>query len=117
MAKYVNYFNGNFDHFVQYLAEDVKQQSVSATLEDREDFRMGDVRCSVLVLERYRRSGGNRCSMNITILGNQDEIRLTAITSGGSQGMFFKVNTLGEESFLDTIKGSVEKYLRNNQHY
>ena len=31
-------------------------------------------------------------------------IRLSAIPAGGSQAVFFKVNTLGEESFLDDVK-------------
>ena len=29
---------------------------------------------------------------------------LCAITSGGSQALFFKMNTFGEEAFLDTLR-------------
>ena len=29
---------------------------------------------------------------------------VSAITSGGSQAMFFKMNTLGEEAFLDKLR-------------
>ena len=46
-----------------------------------------------------------------TILMEADgQIRLSAITSGGSQAVFFKVNTLGAESFLDTIRDTVERF-------
>ena len=38
-------------------------------------------------------------------------IRLSAITAGGSQAVFFKVNTLGEESFLDDVKDLLEELL------
>lgn len=31
-------------------------------------------------------------------------------SSGGSQAMFFKVNTWGEENFLETLSRSMEKY-------
>lgn len=31
-------------------------------------------------------------------------IHLSAITSGGSQAMFFKMNTMGEEAFLDKLR-------------
>ena len=31
-------------------------------------------------------------------------IHLSAITSGGSQALFFKVNTFGEEAFLDKLR-------------
>ena len=33
-----------------------------------------------------------------------DKLKLSAITSGGSNALFFKVNTWGEEAFLDKIK-------------
>ena len=50
-------------------------------------------------------SGGNRVSMNVTLFqAGNGPIQLSAITSGGSQAMFFKVNTLGEESFLDKLR-------------
>ena len=54
--------------------------------------------------ERYSWTGGNRVSMNMTLVGRGQDLFLTAITSGGSQAMFFKVNTWGEEAFLDTIQ-------------
>lgn len=43
--------------------------------------------------------------MNVTLFqAGNGPIQLSAITSGGSQAMFFKVNTLGEESFLDKLR-------------
>ena len=30
-------------------------------------------------------------------------VQLSAITAGGSQAVFFKINTLGEEAFLDKL--------------
>ena len=41
--------------------------------------------------------------MNLTLVGRGEELFLSAITAGGSQAAFFKVNTVGEESFLDTL--------------
>lgn len=32
------------------------------------------------------------------------DFRLSAITSGGSQAVLFKINTWGEEAFLDKLK-------------
>ena len=47
-----------------------------------------------------------------TITQNADSpVRLSAITAGGSQAVFFKVNTLGEESFLDDVKELLEEIL------
>ena len=43
--------------------------------------------------------------MNVTLFQNAGgPIYLCAITSGGSQAMLFKVNTLGEEAFLDKLR-------------
>lgn len=33
-----------------------------------------------------------------------DPIHVSAITAGGSQALFFKVNTWGEEAFLDKLR-------------
>ena len=78
--------------------------SSSASYEDGSDYTAGDARCAVRVYGRYSWSGGNRVSMNLTLVGRGRELFLSAITSGGSQAMFFKVNTWGEEAFLDTIQ-------------
>ncbi len=54
--------------------------------------------------------GGNRSSLTLTMFQNGDSpIRLSAITAGGSQAVFFKVNTVGEESFLEDVKNLLEE--------
>lgn len=79
--------------------------SMSASLEDASDFRSGDARCSVRVFERYSYAGGNRVSLSVTLFQNgNDAIYLSAITAGGSQALFFKINTWGEEAFLDKLR-------------
>lgn len=91
--------------------EDAVFNSISATREDESNFSLGDVRCAVRVYERYSYMGGNRVSLNLTLLESGGVTRLSAITSGGSQAMFFKVNTFGEDAFLDTIRDAVNKYI------
>ena len=61
------------------------------------------------VYERYSYFGGNRVSLSVTLVGRGEELFLSAITSGGSQAMFFKVNTWGEESFLDALEEVVDR--------
>jgi hypothetical protein len=39
-----------------------------------------------------------------------DSILVSAITSGGSQAVFLKINTWGEESFLDKAETILRKY-------
>mgnify|MGYP000032345897 FL=1 len=104
MAKLEVTLSGNFDEILTRIEQGILNGSMSATLEDRSDMMIGDTRCSVRVFERYSYSGGNRVSLNVTLLKSGDTICLSAITAGGSQAMFFKINTLGEEAFLDKLK-------------
>lgn len=107
MAKLEKTIQGNFDSILQKIEDAVLNGSVSATLEDACDWRSGDARCSVRVFERYSYMGGNRVSMSVTLFQTDGPVRLCAITSGGSQAMFFKINTIGEENFLYTLEDAL----------
>ena len=109
MAKYERAFAGDFDTVLEKLHDGVLNGSASASYEDGSDYRAGDFRCAVRVYERYSWTGGNRVSMDLTLVGRGRKLFLSAITSGGSQAMFFKVNTFGEEAFLDTIRKTVDR--------
>jgi len=105
MAKLERTLTGNFDSILQRIEQGVLDGSMSATLEDRADYRGVDgSRCSIRVFERYSYMGGNRVSMNVTLYQTGGAIRLCAITAGGSQATFFKINTIGEEAFLETLE-------------
>ena len=100
MAKYEKVVYGDFDSILEKLNDAVMSGSTSASYEDGSDFSQGGFRCAVRIYERYSWTGGNRVSMSLTLAGSGGEYFLSAITSGGSQGMFFKMNTMGEEAFL-----------------
>ena len=91
----------SFDDILQYFHAHLTKNHGEYT--GGSDYASGRVRVAVRVYERYSWSGGNRVSMSMTLAGRGDELFLSAITSGGSQAMFFKVNTWGEEAFLDTL--------------
>ena len=96
--------NQNFDTLLRKLEHAIPDSSWSAELEAG--------RCSVRVFERYSRVGGTRLSLTLTLFQNGDApIRLSAIAAGGSQAVFFKVNTLGEDAFLEDVKQLLEEIL------
>ena len=104
MAKMETVLQGSFDEILNRIEQGIMRGSASASLEEKSDFVSGNSRCSVRVFERYSMIGKNRVSLNVTLFQGPDgKIRLSAITSGGSQAMFFKVNTFGEEAFLDKL--------------
>ena len=90
------------EHFMKDLS------SKDATYEDGSDYTAAGVRCAVRVYERYSMAGGNRVSLNLTLVGAGEDLFLSAITSGGSQATLFKINTLGEGAFLDKLQEVVD---------
>ena len=108
MAQLNYKLNGSFNGWLNRIEDGILNGSASASLEARSESRMGDVRCSVRVFERYSWMGGNRVSMTVVLFGNDNAINLTAVTSGGSQAMFMKINTFGEEAFLDCLREILE---------
>lgn len=110
MAKYEAELHGNFVQILNDVNEAILGKSASATLEDGSDFSVGNTRCAVRVYERYSYAGGNRVSLNFTLLESNGRLLASVITSGGSQAMFFKINTFGEETFLDLITSTLDNY-------
>ncbi|HHY16349.1 MAG TPA: hypothetical protein GX521_09780 [Firmicutes bacterium] len=115
MAKYEREIRGDFQDLLDWLHNDITERSPTATYEDGSDHRIGETRLAVRVYERYSMAGSNRVSLNITLMGRGEQLFLSAITSGGSQAVFFKVNIVGEEAFLDLCRTSVEKYIAAKQ--
>lgn len=99
MSKIEKELNCNFDELLQHIENGILNGRLSATLEDSSDFIQENGRCSVRVFERYSAFGNNRVSLNVTLFQSDNNlIQLSAITSGGSQAVFFKINTLGEDT-------------------
>ena len=107
MAKFQRTYHEDFDKILQKIERAVLGGSVSATLEESTDYRTPQGRCSIRIYERYSYTGKNRVSMSVTVFQAGPDVEVCAITSGGSQGMFFKVNTWGEEAFLETLANAL----------
>ncbi len=105
MAKLEKTLSQDFDRLLHQIEQKLLQGSFTATLEDSSDFYGEGARCSVRVFERYSYFGGNRLCLNLTLFqAGNGPVQLSAITAGGSEAVFFKVNTIGEEAFLDKLE-------------
>lgn len=109
MAKYEARLNGHLEDILQAIEGGILN-GVSASFEDGSDFHSGGTRCAVRVYERYSAFGGNRVSLSVTLVEDGDQVFLSAITSGGSTAVFFKVNRLGENTFLDRLVRAVQPF-------
>ena len=112
MAKYTDHLNCRYQDLLVYLQEYILRGSISASLEDSASYTMGDIRCDTLVFERYSYLGGNRLSLTLTLFGRDGDVHVTAITAGGSQAVFFKINTFGESAFLDKLIAGLDRFTR-----
>lgn len=112
MAHYETELTGDIDAFVAHLDRAIPSGSITASSEARSDHRIGDARMVVRVYERYSATGGNRVSLCVSILGVGDRMAVSAVSSGGSRATFFKLNTLGEESFLQKAAAAIESFPR-----
>lgn len=111
MAKLERTLYCDFDELLNAIEDGILNGSVSASLEESSDFINGEARCSVRVFERYSYAGGNRVSLSVTLFQNGDNpVNLSAITAGGSQAMFFKLNTWGEEAFLEKLSELLRRW-------
>ena len=113
MAKYERELKGNFDSLLKALNDGILGGSISATFQGGSDFDLNGTRCAVRVYERFSMVGSSRLGANITLLGLGNDLRLSIISSGGSQAMFFKINTWGEEAFTNKIIKLVDDWERN----
>ena len=111
MAKYEATIRGHRLAEVRAVIEkEILHGSVSASLEDVSDFEENGSVCSVRVFERYSWIGGNRVSLSVTLFqgAGSENVCLSAIASGGSQAMFFKINTFGEQAFLERLENALK---------
>ena len=105
----------DFDGLIYRIEQGIINGSATAELEDSSDYVNGETRVAVRVFERYSAIGSNRVSLNVTLVqsgGVFSPIFVSAITSGGSQAMVFKINTIGEETFLDKLREILDEYGR-----
>ena len=110
MAFYESELRGDFDELLAHIHETVMGKSMSASFEHGSDFGGDDNRCAVRVYERYSAFGSNRVSLSVTLAKLGGRTYMSAVTSGGSQAMFFNINTVGEERFLRTLCDAMREY-------
>lgn len=113
MAKIECELHGDFDDILKSLHNAVMDGSTSVSFEESSDFRTADMRCAVRSYERYSMLGKGRVSLTFTLVQANGKTFVSAISSGGSQAVFFKINTIGENNFLNTLDWAIDMYTRD----
>ncbi len=109
MAQFERRLTGNFNEIRSRIHHGILDGSITAELNGSHDFSGRNSRCSVRVYERYSAFGGNRVSLSVTLYQEGDgPVYLSAVTAGGSQAIFAKLNTFSEEAFLDKLRDIID---------
>ena len=111
MAKFEYKLKGNILDLVNAIHEGILRGSISASFEDESRYETENMICIVQVYERYSMLGENRVSLSVTVAGDRNNnIFVSGITSGGSKAVLFKINTFGEEAFLEHLERIVREF-------
>lgn len=110
MAKYETIIATTLQEVLPFITQKMKGSSLTLSIVDESLLEYSSCKVLVRVYERYSMSGSNRLTMTLTLLEVENQVHCSVITGGGSQGMFFKVNTLGEHSFLSKMKEIIEEF-------
>lgn len=102
--------SGSADALAAHLDEAISRGSVSASIENQDERSIGDARMILRTYERYSMTGGNRLTLSVSILAVGDRMEVALTTSGGSQGVFLKINTFGESAFMDKAVEAMESF-------
>lgn len=97
-------------HFLDDICQEIVSGNLSASLEESSRFVEDNIIVQVDMFERYSFFGKNRVALSVTSIFKDDYIHITAMSSGGSQAVLMKINTVGEESFLNRYIQCVEDY-------
>ncbi|MGL5978910.1 MAG: DUF6054 family protein [Erysipelotrichaceae bacterium] len=104
MATYTCKLAGDIDSCLQTLETALFRKSVTASRAGASDFNHEQLHVAVRVYERYSTFSSNRVSLNLTLVQGDGYTYVSAITAGGSRATFFKLDTVGEETFLLLFK-------------
>jgi hypothetical protein len=110
VARYETTLPGEVEAFVSHLDGHILGTSISASLEESHDVALGEARMVVRAYERYSAFGGNRVSLTVSVLASGGQLALCAITTGGSQAAFFKINRVGEGTFMEKAIAAIDGF-------
>ncbi len=109
MALLTMHGNGDFQKIVDKLISELEDSAYSCQLVDRLAKNIGTTRTEFLVFEKYFIRTSSRASLSVLVTGDQYNVTVNAIASGGGQGAIFKLTWGSEESFLKSAQSILEQ--------
>lgn len=108
MSKFEKQITGDFNAIVAGLERDILENGLSINLVDESNFQCGDFQIAVRVYDKYFMRNNSRASLNITVVGNNGQIFVSAIGAGGGNGVFFNVSWGAETKLTNIVESSLQ---------
>jgi hypothetical protein len=109
MAKYEKVIIGQFEEVLNRLQNDIDNSGLTMNLVDESNYTVGDIKVAVQVYDKYFMRNGNRTSLSLTVVGYENNIFISAIGSGGGQGIIFNFSLGAEENMVAIVQESIER--------
>lgn len=100
-----------FDLLTDFLQARIIERSMSASLEEKMEYELSGVVTRVMGFERFSYAGNNRVSLNIVLTYDGENVVIVGFSTGGTQALFTKIYTLGEETFLQELSECIDEFL------
>ena len=101
---------GNVHHVACLLREQITASGLSCEQVGETRRQIEGISVYVMVFEKYYMRASNRASLTVVVSGDEQEVCVDAIGSGGGQGAIFRFSWGAEDSLV----GTVEDILRRN---
>ena len=112
MARYEATVHGTIDELKAYIEKNKYNLGSTISYEEETTGEVDGIKYYAAGFERFAALGGNRVSLNITMMEYSEGIRVIAMSLGGSQAAFFKINHWSEDNFLNDFVRVLESYER-----
>lgn len=109
MAKYEKVINGKFETVINCLHEDIMNSGISMNLRDESNYAIGDTNIAVRVYDKYFMRNGSRASLSLTVVGDGNEIFVSAIGAGGGKGIIFDYSLGAESDMVAVVEESINR--------
>jgi nucleoside-specific outer membrane channel protein Tsx len=106
MAKYEKQIKGNFEEIMSALHTNIMDR-FSMNLVDESDMELGNVKIGVRVYDKFYFRNENRTSLSLTIVGDGEDLMISAIGSGGGSGILFNFSWGAEDDIVGIVESIV----------
>ena len=104
MASLTMRGNVGAGHTANAIMEGVLASGISCELVDSVNRQIGGTLMHIMVFEKYYMRASNRASLTVVVTGDVFSCVVDAISSGGGQGVIFKLSYGAEHDFVSVVE-------------